>query len=88
MAKGKSEANAEILRYALTHLEQERDQIQARIDHIKSQLGEKAGAPAASAAAPRGKRILSVAARKRIAAAQKKRWAEHRKKAQAKAKGE
>jgi hypothetical protein len=39
--------------------------------------------PAASE--PRRKRILSEAARKRIAAAQKRRWAEHRK---AKAKAE
>ena len=83
MAKAKSTANADILRYALIHLEQERDQIQARIDHINSQLGHKAAAPTAvaagTAAAPRKKRTLSASARKRIAAAQKKRWAEHRK---------
>jgi hypothetical protein len=87
MAKGKSNTNADILRYALAHLEQERDQIQARIDHVHSQLGQKVSAPAASAAdgaAPRKKRTLSASARKRIAMAQKKRWAEHRK-AQAKA---
>ncbi len=82
MAKAKSNANADILRYALTHLEQERDVIQGKIDHINSQLGHKAAAaPAAAAgqAAPRKKRTLSASARKRIAAAQKKRWAEHRK---------
>jgi hypothetical protein len=86
MAKGKSSTNAEILRYALTHLEQERDAIQARINHINGQLGQKVSAPASSAAVagPRKKRVLSASARKRIAAAQKKRWAEHRK-AQAKA---
>lgn len=79
----KSNTNADILRYALTHLEQERDAIQARIDHIHSQLGQKVSAPAAAPAASGGgtrkKRTLSAAARKRIAAAQKKRWAEHRK---------
>ena len=78
----KSNANADILRYALTHLEKERDAIQAKIDHINSQLGEKVSAPAAAAAsggATRKKRTLSATARKRIAAAQKKRWAEHRK---------
>jgi Arc/MetJ-type ribon-helix-helix transcriptional regulator len=78
----KSNNNADILRYALTHLEQERDAIQVKIDHINSQLGKKVSAPADSAekgAAPRKKRTLSASARKRIAAAQKKRWAEHRK---------
>ena len=77
----KSNTNADILRYALTHLEKERDAIQARIDHINSQLGEKVSAPAAaeSGGATRKKRTLSALARKRIAAAQKKRWAEHRK---------
>jgi len=88
MAKAKSNTNADILRYALTHLEQERDLIQEKIDHITSQLGQKVSAPAASPVAggaePRKKRTLSASARKRIAAAQKKRWAEHRK-AQAKA---
>lgn len=88
MAKGKSSTNTDILRYALTHLEGERDQIQAKIDHIHSQLGRKVSAAPAKAiavdAAPRKKRTLSASARKRIAAAQKKRWAEHRK-AQAKA---
>ena len=86
MAKIKSETNSEILRYALTHLEQERDSILERIAHIKSQLGQKVSAALAGIAdaAPRKKRTLSASARKRIAVAQKKRWAEHRK-AQAKA---
>jgi hypothetical protein len=77
----KSNTNADILRYALTHLEKERDAIQGKIDHINSQLGDKvsASAAAASGGATRKKRTLSVSARKRIAAAQKKRWAEHRK---------
>lgn len=79
----KSNTNADILRYALTHLEQEREAIQVKIDHINSQLGQKVSAPAAavaaSGAATKKKRTLSASARKRIAAAQKKRWAEHRK---------
>ena len=89
MAKGKTSTNADILQYALTHLENERAAIQEKIDHIKSQLGGKVSAPAATAEVPEGdgrkKRVLSASARKRIAAAQKKRWAEHRK---AKAKAE
>lgn len=78
--------NIDILRYALTHLERERDEILQKIAHITHQLGDKiasyaapsAPAPAATAA-PRKKRVLSAAARKRIAAAQKKRWEAHRK---------
>ena len=87
MAKGKADQNNAILEYALSHLERERDEIQAKIDHILSQLGGHpsattpgaASAPLASANGPRKKRVLSEAARKRIAAAQKRRWAEHRK---------
>ena len=53
--------NAEILSYALRHLEQERDSILAKIAHIKQQLGvgarpvgrpKKVAAPAAAVAAP------------------------------------
>jgi hypothetical protein len=85
MAKVKSNTHADILRYALTHLERERNQIQEKIDHINSQLGQKVSAAAVTAAAsggdaaPRKKRTMSASARKRIAVAQKKRWAEHHK---------
>ena len=79
----KTNPHADILRYALTHLEKERDAIQEKIDHINGQLGNKVSATAAmaadSGATPGKKRTLSVSARKRIAAAQKKRWAAHRK---------
>jgi hypothetical protein len=86
MARGKTDHNLAILEYALTHLERERDEILTKIDHIRGQLfggrarlesPEPAAAP--PAAGPRKKRVLSEAARKRIAAAQKRRWAEHRK---------
>jgi hypothetical protein len=92
MPKGKPTQHAEILEYALSHLETERDNIQSKIDAIRQQLKTGKSAPArksvasaapaeatATAAAPRKKRVLSEAARKRIAAAQKRRWAEHRK---------
>jgi hypothetical protein len=87
MPTGKSDRNAGILEYALKHLERERDEIQAKIDHIRHQLGGRrtnsfvtnSEAPATSSTEPRKKRVLSEAARKRIAAAQKRRWAEHRK---------
>jgi hypothetical protein len=79
MARGKSNQNTAILEYALRHLERERDEIQAKIDHVRHQLGSRTPAvPAISSESP-GKRVLSESARKRIAAAQKRRWAEHRK---------
>jgi hypothetical protein len=84
MPIAKTVQNTSILEYALHHLEQEAAEIQGKIDHVRRQLGQKvasiaAAVAAAPAAAPRKKRTLSAAARKRIAAAQKKRWAEHRK---------
>jgi hypothetical protein len=92
MARAKADQNAAILEYALHHLERERDEIQAKIDHVLGQLGGRTNSvpldppkPAVAAPVARKKRVLSEAARKRIAAAQKRRWAEHRK---AKAKGE
>jgi hypothetical protein len=94
MPRGRSDQNREILEYALQHLEKERDELQSRIDIIRRQLGGRvtsSSAPAAqpaAQAAPRKKRTLSEAARKRIAAAQKRRWAEHRKQLKTKAAGE
>jgi hypothetical protein len=86
MPKGQPNGNAEILAYALRHLEKEREDIETRISFIRKQLGVRvsAWAPAAAASAEatpagRKKRVLSASARRRIAAAQKKRWAEHRK---------
>jgi len=60
----------------------EKEKIEARIRDLQSQLkGKRGSSPAASTNGDgrRGKRELSAAARARIAAAQKKRWAEHRK---------
>jgi hypothetical protein len=87
MAKATAADNAEILEYALRHLEKERDEIQIRIDGIRRQLDRRpVGRPPASKSpkpAPAVKRVLSESARRRIAAGQKKRWAEHRKKQKA-----
>jgi hypothetical protein len=80
--------NAEILSYALLHLEKERDAIMAKIAHIRSQLGgrkptvvaaESSVDAAEFPAKVRKPRVLSPAARKRISMAQKKRWAAVRK---------
>lgn len=98
MPKGQPSQHAEILQYALSHLEAERDKIQEKIDAIRLEMGTgrgragrksaasvaaSASAEAVPAPAARKKRVLSESARKRIAAAQKKRWAEHRKKQKA-----
>ena len=74
------------LEAALVGLELKRNEIDGLIAKIKKQLGGKSSASSVSAApaaksagAPRKRRALSAEARKRIAAAQKRRWAEHRK---------
>jgi hypothetical protein len=80
------------LEAALVGLELKRNEIDALIVKIKKQLGGKtsstlsvnsASGAAKSQGSTRKRRVLSPEARKRIAAAQKRRWAEHRK-AQAK----
>ncbi len=67
---------------ALVGYQIERQKIEDKIRSIQAQLkGKNVLLPSAAAEvkAPGVKRILSPAARRRIAAAQKKRWAEHRK---------
>jgi hypothetical protein len=72
-----------LLEAALEGLILQKERIESQIREVRSLLGRRRGA--ASAAAPEAtqtgprKRELSEAARKRIAAAQKKRWAEYRK---------
>ena len=87
MARIKSSGPDDLtLQMALIGYELERQKIDAKIKEIHAQLGGRkvalpsAAASAAAPAEPR-KRNLSVAARKRIAMAQKRRWAEHRKRA-------
>ena len=88
MPRGKAKQDTETLEMALVGFEQKKVEIEEKIRHIKGLLAgspvsspKKASGPKAKdAAAPtRKKRTLSAAARKRIALAQKKRWAEHRK---------
>jgi hypothetical protein len=82
----KASPDTTTLEAALVGLELKRNEIDGLISKIKKQLGGKSSASAApSAPAPksaggtRKRRVLSADARKRIAAAQKRRWAEHRK---------
>ena len=91
MARGRSAADLTTLKMALVGYQYERQKIDDRIREIEAQLkGKHVALPSASSEhkATGVKRVLSPAARKRIAAAQKKRWAEHRKRVAAQAKGE
>jgi len=85
MPRGRISQDITILQMALVGYQVERQKIDDKIRELESLLkGRKGpsaaggGAPAAKRA-PRAKRVLSAAARKRIGAAQRKRWAEHRK---------
>jgi hypothetical protein len=79
---------------ALVGYELEKQKIDEKIREIRAQLGGRAGSGtttnsgAAKAVDGTGhRRTLSASARKRIAAAQRKRWAEHRKKLAQSSKG-
>jgi hypothetical protein len=67
-----------ILRMALIGYETERQKVQEQITEIQRRLGGASKATGISGGT-RPKRALSAAARRRIAAAQKKRWAAFRK---------
>lgn len=91
MAKTFATPNKEILEAALQGLEAQKQRLDEQISQVRSMMGQRAGRPAkasataavANTAVPAGKdrkrRVLSPEARKRIAAAQKKRWATFRK---------
>jgi hypothetical protein len=88
MPKRSAAPSAEILEAALQGLEAQRKRLEEQIDQVRGMMGRRPGRPlkgtgseAASrgSAFPRKKRTLSAEARKRIAAAQRKRWAAFRK---------
>ena len=79
------------LQMALVGYQYEKQKIEDRIREIQAQLKGRhvaSGSVADEKKVAGVKRVLSPAARKRIAAAQKKRWAEHRKRVAAQAKAE
>lgn len=87
MARAKSQ-DTTMLEMALVGYEFQREKIDEKIREIRAMLGgSRAKAASATdetarsvkAAVPKKRRTLSADARKRIAAAQKRRWAEHRK---------
>ena len=93
MPRGGIAQDLTTLQMALVGYELERSKIEDKIKMLQRQLkGKKvviaSGAAVAVKKAPGTKRILSPAARRRIAAAQRKRWAEHRKRQALAAKGE
>ncbi|HYP08473.1 MAG TPA: hypothetical protein VER03_19720 [Bryobacteraceae bacterium] len=67
-----------ILEAALEGLELQKRRIEVQMAEIRSRLGMRQRTPSPQATSA-SKRSLSADARKRIAAAQKKRWAEYRK---------
>jgi hypothetical protein len=71
-------SDSSLLEAALEGLEIQRQRIEEQIREVRSLLGKRRAATNHEAM-PLRKRQLSSAARKRIAAAQKKRWAEYRK---------
>lgn len=90
MARNSAPPNREILEAALQGLEAQRVKLEEQIAHVRSLMGRRVGRPSRkesakgeaakpAASATRKKRVLSPEARKRIAAAQKKRWAAFRK---------
>jgi len=86
MAKNIVGPSREILQAALQGLEAQREKLDGQISQVRAMMGQRTVRPGRSSSAdtsgigvPRKKRILSAEARKRIAAAQKKRWAAFRK---------
>ncbi len=78
--------NSSLLNAALEGLELQKQRIEEQIREVRTLLGQGAarrGRPPAQHKSGNGR--LSTAARKRIAAAQKRRWAEYRKSAAGKA---
>jgi hypothetical protein len=92
MAKTPAAPTKEILEAALQGLESQRQRLDSQIAQVRAMMGNRPGRPskqnisndevkpaAATKATTRKRRVLSPEARKRIAVAQKKRWAAFRK---------
>jgi len=88
MAKAKQASDPSILQMALVGYEVERHNLEDKIRQIRSLLGGKQTSPgAATGLAAPAQRALSAAARGRIAAAQRKRWKEYRRRKEHAARG-
>jgi hypothetical protein len=69
--------NTEIIVAAIAGFEQQKTRLDAQIAELRNMLSP--GVAGDSTPAPKGRRRMSTAARARIAAAQRKRWAEVKK---------
>ena len=85
MPKGKS-LDPGILRAALEGLELQKQRLDQHIAEVRRLLGGRGQKSAVVVEAKKPRRRMSAAAKKRIAVAQKKRWADWRKKQAAAAK--
>lgn len=82
MARGRSAEDLGTLQMALVGYQIEKQKIDAKIRELQAQLrGKRVALVSGGETKAPVKRELSPAARARIAAAQRKRWAEHRRKA-------
>lgn len=91
MAKSPAAPTKEILEAALQGLESQRQRLDSQIAQVRAMMGNRPGRPSKQSlsndgdkpvvtkTATRKRRVLSPEARKRIAVAQKKRWAAFRK---------
>jgi hypothetical protein len=89
MAKAPTAPTKEILEAALHGLESQRQKLDDQIAQVRAMMGNRPGRPSkqssssgsrpATKTATRKRRVLSPEARKRIAIAQRKRWAAFRK---------
>ena len=81
MARTRNVQDLTTLQMALVGYQIERQKIDDKIRELQAQLrGKRVSMPSTGGTSKRrAKRVLSPAARARIAAAQKRRWAEHRK---------
>ena len=89
MPRGKARQDTDMLSMALVGYEQQKIKIDEKIREIRSLIGgERKTAAVVDSVSPESaatngstkrKRTLSAEARKRIALAQRRRWAEHRK---------
>jgi hypothetical protein len=73
-----------LLEAALIGYQHQAAQLAEKIADIRRQLGGKSASAASTAPSPNKRHPMSAAARKRIAAAQKKRWEEYHRKQEAK----
>src|SRR5262252_5641526 len=79
MPKTKKDDPAELIRLAITGLDDQIAELRAMHTQLSSMIGRPFASPAVNAAAPKRRRKLSAEAREKLSAAAKARWAKERK---------